>query len=292
MIAPQKTDKRDRASKRSFWPLIGAISIVAVIVAAVVAFLPSKSKEVNHEELEKPRDKIKEVTPAIVTNAVKEATPPRKRYKDLSREEKLQRIREKYGDNIPDNLKGEVYFLKNPPQETYHPAKSQSDIFKYRSERIIASLLRIEPGDFILQRRNYDEKFNHDFLASLQETIQIEDSDTEEQRALKTAVIDTKAEIVERMKDGSKPSDLLNEAADNLYDLGRYKRDLQEQLTRFKLDSSYTDQDIEDFVTAANQMLKSKGASEIPMPRFFMRRVSLKLAARRAAEKAIKEKKQ
>lgn len=293
MIAPSSYSKKAAAktgkgNKPLLFAFAGGIAVVAI---AITAWMLTGTEAAKEESKEKTKGRIADVEPAKVSPKPEQPAPEkRKRYKDLSREEKLARIRAKYGDNIPDNLKGEVYFLENPPQQTFHPAKSKSDIFKHRSEQIIASLLRIEPGDFILQRRKYDAKFDKDFEASLAEPIEFEDTDTDEQRELKQAVIDTKAEIVERMKEGARPSELLNDAADNLYELGRYKRDLQEQLAKFKMDASYTDQDIEDFVNAANQMLRSKGASEIPMPRFFMRRISLKLAARRAAQKSIKEK--
>ena len=242
---------------------------------------------------EKPKSAAmpKEVKPAAPRPGAAEPAatnaPP---TKDEKRAAQLKAIRDRYGDNIPDNLKPVVYFLENPPQRTFHPARTKTGIFKRRCEREIAAMVMAEPGTWFMRRPTFNERFDEDFRASLGEKIEFEEGDTDEQRALKQAVIETKAELAERMKAGESPSAAMNAFAGSMYELGQYRRNLQEELGKIKRDARYSDQDVQDFVNAANKMLEEKGAQPIPMPKMVFRQVSLKRAAAKAEEKAKKEK--
>ena len=78
-------------------------------------------------------------------------SPEKKKYSQLTREEKLAYFRDKYGDNLPDNLKPIVYYLENEPKTNYKPKPRLEAIFKYRSEREIASFLMVEPGTWMMR---------------------------------------------------------------------------------------------------------------------------------------------
>ena len=93
------------------------------------------------------------------------------------------------------------------------------------------------------------------------------------------------------MKAGEKPSDIMNDFTGSLYELGQYRRTIEEELTRLKKDETISDKDIVDFVGAANQMLTEKGAKPIQMPKMIFRHISLKrAAAKRAQEQQVQEK--
>ena len=242
---------------------------------------PKAVKAVKDVKAVKNVKVVKDIeAPKVTTNA-----PPTKEEK---RAAQLKAIRDKYGDNVPDNLKPVVYFLENPPQRTFHPARTKASIFKRRSEREIASMVMTEPGTWFMRKPTFNERFDEDFRASLDERIEFAEDDTDEDKALKQAVIDTKAELAERMKAGETPSAAMNAFADSMYELGQYRRLLQDELGKIKRDAQYSNQDVEDFVNAANKMLKDKGAQPIPMPKMVFRQVSLKKAAARAEEKARK----
>jgi len=200
------------------------------------------------------------------------------------RERQLKQIRDKYGDNIPDNLKPVVYFLENPPAQIFHPARTPEDIFKRSSEREIAAMINTEPGTWFMRKPTFGARFDSDFAESLKEEIKIEETDTPEQRELKQAVIDTKAELATRMKAGAKPSEIMSDFADSLYELGEYRRSIEENLAQLKKDESISDKDIEDFVNTANKMLTEKGAKPIRMPKMVFRHISLKRAAAKRAK--------
>ena len=220
-----------------------------------------------------------EVTPA-------KAAKPQKatgKLRPKTREERLAWFEKKYGTNIPENLKSTVYFLKNPPQQTFRPKPRREDVFKHHSERTIAALLLHTPGTFMIQRSVYDDRFDRDFVKSLEEPIISEDGDDQETKELKMAVNDVKAEIAERMRAGEKPSDIVNEIMNTAYELGKYSRNMEDMVREIADDPSKTDADVEEFVNAANKLLKEKGSKEMEMPNLFRRQIRLKMLARKAS---------
>ena len=312
-IAPTKIAEGGKSRQDGGSPsqrrLTGKAAILAAVVLAVIAGGlwwwhgartatapvekgPAKPKVEKPKAEKPPKPAAKPAVtnvPPVVTN-----TPPTKEEK---RAAQLKAIREKYGNNIPENLKATVYFLENPPQRTFHPARTRAHIFKRQSERRIASLIAVEPGAFMLRKPTYDDKFDRDFAEALKEPIEIGENDSPEDRELKLAVRDAKAEIAERMAAGEKPSALLNGLVDSLYELGKYKRQIEQELTKIRLDATYTDADIGDFVKAANTLLQEKGLAPIPMPNLVRRGLSIRMAAanrekKRKAAEAAQEKQQ
>jgi hypothetical protein len=276
----------------------GLYVAVAVLCAAVLggglwlwlgreAPQPTPAEKPAKAKAERPKPPPRPAAKPAVTNAPPVATnrPPTKEEK---RAAQLKAIRDKYGDNIPDNLKATVYFLENPPQRTFHPARTKAQIFKHQSERRIASLLAVEPGAFMLRKPTYDDRFDRDFAEALKDPIEMKDDDSQEDRDLKLAVADVKTELGERMAAGEKPSAILNGLTDSLYELGKYKRQLEQELTKIRLDPTYTDADIGDFVKAANTLLQEKGLAPVQMPNLVRRGLSIRMAA---ANRAKKEKK-
>ena len=267
----------------------GLVAAVIVVVGAVGAWwwLASGNDAKPKAAKPKPSAKIAEVTPGVAKR--QEAEKPKK-YADLTRDEKLAYYRNKYGDNLPENLKPIVYYLENPPQKKFEMPKRPESIFKHHSERTIASFLMVKPGTWIMNPIEFGAKFDADLAAALVEQIELSDDDTDDQRDLKTAVIETKKELAERIKNGEKASEILSEMSRQLYELGQYKSNLEDQVAKIRRDASMSDQDVQDAVNAANQMLKAKGLPPLKMPNMLIRHASLKRAAQRAAEKASQEK--
>ena len=302
-IAPTKIREGGRAStraasaggnsKRTTTRIIAAVVAVAAVAGvvwwwfgghgatALPAEKPAKQK-VEKPKAEKPVKTVREAKPAP---AVTNAPPKPKMYKDMTREEKLKSIRDKYGDNIPDNLKPTVYYLENPPQQTFHPARSKYHYLKRSSEREIASVLNIQPGKWMMRAVTFGDKFDKDLAAAMGEKIKFEEDDSDEVKAVKQAVIDTKKDLADRIAQGEKASDIMNSTVKELYTLGQYRRTLEEQVGSIRRNSEYSDDDVRDVVNAANEMLKSKGLPPLRMPNMHIRHANLKRAADRAAAK-------
>lgn len=273
-----------------WWCILLAVAVVCVIVVCVCWISTHKDATPPIEEEEANTNKT-----AIATNAPARVDVPKpqkpKTYGEMSREEKLQSIRAKYGDNIPDNLKPVVYYLENPPQKTFHPARTKFPYFNRRSEREIASVLNVEPGTWMMGRARFGDKFDKDLAAALNEKIEFLDDDADDVRAMKQAVVDTKKELAERIKNGERASDIMNDTIDELYALGQYRRELQEQVGAVRRNAEYSDQDVEDVVNAANKMLEAKGLPPLRMPNMLIRHASLQKAAARAAQEQSTENK-
>ena len=284
---PKKVEIKGGGGQRKVYLKGILVGAVAVVVGVVCIFAFSGKSEKPVKKGEKTDGLIKEVAPAPAPKAAEE--PKERTYKDLSRDEKIKMYEDRYGTNMPPNIKTVVYHLKHPPTRTFHPMKTRSQIFKNKSDRKIASILLVKPGNFMLRQPTFDENFNQDFVNNLFSNEEILDTDSPEDRELKQAVAATKKDLADLVREsGRKPSEIMNDEAKTLYDLGRYRRDLEKELKKAKTDGSMSDDDLRDFVTAANQMLKEKGLPGFKMPNLVARQASIAMAEQRAAKKAAK----
>ena len=261
-----------------------AASVIATLgVGVVLYFFSSPRTPETSQTSQATTSRIREVTPTQArTNIIDTAS---RKYADLTREEKLQYYKEKYGDNLPDNLKPIVYYLENPPVDNTKQTPGKQAIFNNFCERKIASLLLVKPGAWMMRPPTYDARFDMDFAQHAVDSIDFSDKDTEEQRALKQAVIDTKKEFIARVKNGEKPSDIMNQAAQELYSLGQYKRNLEHEIKMAQKDASKSDQDIKDIVEAANVMLEKKGLPKLRQPSMLYRKIAFDRASKKSTPK-------
>lgn len=157
----------------------------------------------------------------------------------------------------------------NPPLNIHaHERK----IFKHNAEEHIAIVLGMKVGEPVIGDFAYDERFVKSFKESLKEPIEILDTDSEQDREMKEAVIETKKELKARMDAGEDIAQIMNDTMDEFRRLGRYRHDLQTHLSEITRDTEkYSDQDVHDFTEAANKMLEREGIPPIKMPRLIMR---------------------
>lgn len=225
----------------------------------------------------------------VGTNSTKVSTAlprPAKAYKDMSREEKIKYWRDKFGNNLPDNIKPIVYYLENPPQQTYRGKSRPEAIFRHKSERQIAAFLSVTPGNWMMRPKVFDKSFDDDFTQSMCERIEILPNDTEEQRQLKELVINAKKELAARLKAGETPSEIMTATAKELYDLGQYRRNLQKEVIAAQHDPNLSDQDVADTVEAANKMLEAKGLKGLRTMHPAIRQAYISRRAEKASIKA------
>ena len=144
--------------------------------------------------------------------------------------------------------------------------------FRHGAEVHIAGLLRLEPGASLLGDSNliYGKAFMKSFIKSLEEPIVISEDDSDEVKELKNAVIQTKEELKQRMNAGEDICKIMRDTRDDLKKIGLYRDELNRQLIDLGKDGQYSEQDMQDFVSAANQMLSERGAKPLTMPRVLM----------------------
>ncbi len=165
-----------------------------------------------------------------------------------------------------------------------HPKKRV--LFKHASENQIAVMLQLDPtrmAPFLVgRRRPYGEQFVEDFKASLKDTPDIIDTDdTPEEAELRRAVLETKAELRERMEAGEDIAKIMNDTQKELDRLCQYHDELKKQVREAMNNPEFSDDDVKDLVTAANMMLEKQGIKQFTMPKFINRQARLMLMRER-----------
>lgn len=138
--------------------------------------------------------------------------------------------------------------------------RSRYDVFEHRVESELAFLACMPLGTMVIGNRDFDEQFMRELGEALDDEITISDDDTDEARYYKQTVIDLKKELGSMLKNGEDVAAALSQTRKELQDLGVYKTQLEIELNRFMSNGEdVSEQDVEDFVNAANIMLKEKG---------------------------------
>ena len=147
-------------------------------------------------------------------------------------------------------------------------------IFDHSSENDIAGFLTMEPGETLVGTPSYERWFVKDFLKSLETPIVVTDDDTPEQAALKREMIKVKIDLKARHDAGEDIAAIMTATHEEYQRLAEYKDTIWDLLREARRDSNSTDQDIEDFISAANVQLEAKGIAPIelgPVTRHMLR---------------------
>ena len=244
--------------------LKGAIAGILVVAAAVGAwlYLSQKQETAQPESKTKKSAKIAEVTPALSTPVVEEPQKPVDPKEDYDHD-KLYRdgqgiLRYKNGDaRAYDPTRPKTVVKLNAD-----PAMRKS-VFTNRAENEIERVLTIQPGQTLFGTRRYDQHFENEFKKSLETPILIDEDDSPYVKEVKQAMIAAKIEICDRMRNGETLAAILEETRSELTRLAQYKRDLQHEVMQATENPDFSEQDLEDYISAANKMLESKGIAPI-----------------------------
>jgi hypothetical protein len=169
-----------------------------------------------------------------------------------------------------------TYVISNANDIIVKGRNINRQIFKHPSENQIAGLLKIEIGETVVGTMRYGERFVADFKKSLQDEIEITDEDSEEDRILKEAVIETKKELLQRMEAGEDIGQIMTETRKELQDIARYRQQMRQDLIAAIKDENMTEKDIDDFVAAANQLLNEKNAKPLSFPSLLRRKIQMR----------------
>ena len=137
-------------------------------------------------------------------------------------------------------------------------------IFPHRSENQIAALLTLEPGQGIigtLDLRGVQE----DFLKSFETPIVVTEEDSPEDAALKELMKEVKEDLRQRIAEGENLADILHEVQGEYQQLARYKRVMEQTLNELKNGGITSEEDLDDALNAANEMLESRGIAPIQL---------------------------
>ncbi len=159
------------------------------------------------------------------------------------------------------------------PERSTHPVvtnaakvvqiKSKHSIFEFHCENQIAGLLMHEPGATLVGTQTYNGRFTKQFLESLETPIVINDDDSEEHKELKRNVIQAKKDLKAAYDRGEDIEKIMLDTRKELQDLARYKRELRGMVFEYNKTEGVSEQDIDDYVQAANKMLEEKGIAPL-----------------------------
>lgn len=273
----------------------GLIAGLVIVIAAVGVwcFLAPKVEE-PVETKEKKQSRITVVTPSPASSVVKTETPrPEPAHWVTNRHGKV--VQKKKPETYVDAAGVERYVkgngrvpLKNPEKylvkSVVHP-NAYPD-FKHDSENEIANLLTIESGGMIFGDKEYDKRFEQDFVQALLEPIVISEEDSDEDRRIKENVEAAKHEIAQRIKNGENLADILTAERDEIRRLAQYKQQMEEIFhEQVSTGEIQTEQDLDDFCKAVNTALESKGIEPFKISGLMRRRLGLDRARNKKTPK-------
>lgn len=156
--------------------------------------------------------------------------------------------------------------LESKPTRFLRTSRSDKPrIFSSSAEEDIAKLITAKPGQFFVPGK-YGSRFLTSFKKALITPTLIMDSDSEETKELKRQVNEIKAELKTRMEAGEDIAKLMKDTEDEMRALMAYKKDITSELKALRLDDSVSDTDFQDYITAANILLKERGMEEVKFP--------------------------
>ena len=254
---PQPKQKKPSAKPSLKHGIIAGAAVVVLGLAALWIF--SGGDTAPKAKAEKRIERIKEVTPAPAKKT--QAEKPQK--PKGPRPQRVGEIRDGYR-LLPS---GRLHKVVGVVTSGVHKTSLLHQTFKHSSDRRIAELLTVTPGDFILgDGANLYQTFDKDFDEALKEDVTFSDDDTETQRILKEGVIDIREQLKERRASGEDLNAIMRNARNQLQELGMYKHELEQEVIRIvKEKEDMTKKDYKELMEAANKMLEERGSRPLEL---------------------------
>ena len=281
MIQPKRHNPRDVRRQPRRYLLIVGVAICAVLSVAVW-FVGSRQAEVSETPKTEQKRKSKPKPIVAPPPAVQVKPAPQKPPADDDTYRDAQGILRYKGSNIravdPTRPTRRINLnVGADGKPLYKPSP-----FKNRAEKEIYRLISSEPGQMLFGVRRYDERFEADYLRSLETPIVITKDDDEETAAAKKAMNEVKIEINDRMRAGESLAQILDETRSELRRLAEIKRMVKSDILESAKGTVSTEEDAEDLIKAANILLENKGIA--PLKDTTMLRKSLMLRSKGTKE--------
>lgn len=262
MIAPHNnkpTPKHKMVSLRWLAYIGLALALAGGSIAILFLFRPRGDIANIHEEDSKGQ--IVEVIPSATVPAQVEEKV------ETARERALRKINEGiYTDERGVRRYANGARVPVKPDVVVDLRNLKERKFSFASERQIADVLMIVPGERLIGEIRYGEAFEEDFKNSLTNRIEIYDDDSAETKELKQAVIDTKLDLADRMRNGESVAEIMAQARKEAQDIAAYRADIESQVKELVESGDINEKDEQDLYDAANLMLEQRGAKPLRIP--------------------------
>lgn len=254
---------------------LGAVFALAVVALAVLSMNDEKPAEVVAEKPKKEHHvtEFKSSVPEVVKEEVPVPAPTNMvRAWDGKLVEWPPKGAQKDEQGVWRYPGGQMCF--DPRVKPNMIGTKTRQIFSHHSENQIAYLLTAKPGVQFFGTMRYDtKKFKEDFVNALISPTEINEDDSDEDRLLKNDVRETMKDLAERVKKGEDLAEILSEARKELQRLGQYKQDLIKEVKNIAKDDTISDDEIRVYLTAANNMMESKGIEPIKITDITVRNI-------------------
>lgn len=267
MIARRTRECRDvnprtKGHRKFITRIVFALLIVGCAVVVWFALRPT-DEESAATPSQRKTGSIKEVKPTAPAVKVKEDAPVAVDETETPRTQTYfdEQGIERYpgGARVP---------RKNPNKVSFPDRRAVKWTFDCEDE--ISALIDMEPGDVVVGDIEYGESFIVDFNNSLTNKIVVSAADDPYSRRLKEGVIAAKQDLYDAMQRGEDIAQIMTDTRREMRNLFEYKSLLEEEISAIRDSGEYTDENIYEFVEAANKMLEDKGIPPIKMPRMLI----------------------
>jgi len=264
------------SSSFNYKALIAGLVVVLVGGLVVWLFSGGEKRPTRATKETSAPTQIAEQRPAPAPKVdQEESAAPHEKTEAEIRAEKIAFYERAYGADMPPAIKAVVYYLKNPPKQEYK-VRVPYDFMRHPCEQQVASLMSVEPGTYFVINPNYGKEFDDDFTKAFVDGTTVNADDSEEVRLIKENVSKTMQDLARICREeGKKPSEVMTEYADSMYSLGQFQRNLEQELQKIYDAPELSDEEVKDFVAAANQMLEEKGIAPLPYPDLTERSIEL-----------------
>jgi hypothetical protein len=276
MLAPpnynSSPSKKKSGKSRRGWVVSAALGFLGLLAILLLSNYSSKDHDAPVvTEGQKPKKVQRKPAPSMPSKSGAEANVK----KEVAKPAMPQRIGE-VRDGYRLLPSGRLHKVRGIVEIKNTDNSGLENIFPEPADQLIAGLITIEPGDFLVgDTGTMFENFDVQFKTALKHPIQINPEDDEETRELKEAVNETRQELLEHRKNGNDLSQVMADTRHQLQELGLYRNELNEMVKKMLDDGNLNDKDYEDLIAAANQMLDDRGCKPLELPKTFKRYVQM-----------------
>ena len=247
----------EKNSKRTTTRWVAAAAVIAALIGGGVWWWLGREKP-QPAPVVKPT-KVKVEKPLPRKPAAKPAAPvetPKPKEEPAPKP-----VVTNFVNNVWRDEKGRPHYkvarVIRPGQNTVingKPWKPERPVFHHPSEVELDVLLSRKPGERIFGEVNW-KAFERDLPMALADKIEILPDDTPDEVARKQIVMEAKKELLEAIKAGENPMEILKSSRDEVNRLADVRDNLLSKVAELKQEGA-SEEEIEDAVKAANMMLK------------------------------------
>ena len=259
-LAPPKISsnaaKKQGGANRSVWYIL----IVSIVLLSAILFFIKREEQPSAEPTKTKPAVIKEIPWSRPETNAQPNEVAHEKPKLTYRDEKGV-LRYKNGGARAFDPDANSKKINYGADADGNPTFKRS-IFKNVAENEIARLITLRPGDSLIGTRRYDERFESEFKKSLESPIIVSKDDSPEDAELKKTMIAVKIEICDRLAEGEKLKDILDETKSELQRLARIKRNIQQEVLS-QTNGDMDEAEVQTYIDAANILLEKEGIAPI-----------------------------